>query len=87
VDRKRSPTKGWETVTLRCLLDGLLLEATLCPREGALVAYDGDEGFALEALEALYYEILSATPEEVLGLERAHYRLLRRAEDFEAVTP
>jgi hypothetical protein len=72
-------------VTLRCLVDGLLLDATLYPSEGALVAYDGDEGFTLEALEALYYELVSATPEEVLGLEAARYRLLRRAEDFLSV--
>jgi hypothetical protein len=36
----------------------------------------------MEAIEALYYELVSATPAEVLGLERARYRLLRRAEDF-----
>jgi hypothetical protein len=70
-------------VTLRCLVDGLILDATLCVVDRTLVAYDGDEAFAMEALEALYYELVSATPEEVLGLETAHYRLLRRAEDFE----
>ena len=46
------------------------------------MAYDGDEGFALEAVEAVFYELVSATPDELLGLERAYYRLLRRAEDF-----
>ncbi len=69
-------------MTLRCLLDGLLLPANLRREEPPLVAYDGEEGFALEALEALYYELVSATPTEVLGLERARYRLLRRADDF-----
>jgi len=49
----------------------------------ALTAYDGEEGFALEALEALYYEIVSATLPELLRVERTHYRLLRRASDFE----
>jgi hypothetical protein len=72
-------------VTLRCLLDGLLLPAEL-QREGtALVAYDGDEGFVMEAVEAVYYELVSATREEILGLQRARYRLLRTAGDFECV--
>ena len=69
-------------MTLRCLLDGLLLPATLRRDEPALVAYDGEEGFAMEALEAVYYELVLATPAELLGLERARYRLLRRAADF-----
>jgi hypothetical protein len=69
-------------MTLRCLLDGLLLPASLRREEPLLMAYDGEEGFALEALEALYYELVSATAAELLGLERARYRLLRRAEDF-----
>ena len=47
-----------------------------------VTAYDGDEAFGLEAVEAAYYEVVSADPEELLGLEQAHYRLLRRAEDF-----
>jgi hypothetical protein len=51
--------------------------------DAALTAYDGEEGFAMEALEVLYYEIVSATPAESLRLERTHYRLLRRAPDFE----
>jgi hypothetical protein len=68
-------------VTLRCLLDGLLLPA--CFHGGrSLVAYDGDESFALEALEALHYEVVEATTEEWLRLEGARYRLLRRAADF-----
>jgi hypothetical protein len=46
------------------------------------VAWDGDEAFAMEALEAQYYEVVSATEEEIAGLEEAGYRLLRRAEDF-----
>jgi hypothetical protein len=69
-------------VTLRCILDDLLLYATFEPMGSLLIVFDGDEGFALEALEACYYELVSATPEEVLELERARYRLLRRAEDF-----
>ncbi len=67
-------------VTLRCLLDGLLLPAELVL--DGLVAWDGDECFALEALEALFYEVVTATAEEWAALERARYRLLRRADDF-----
>jgi hypothetical protein len=70
---------------LRCLLDGLLLPAALPPGEKGLTAYDGDEGFTMEAVEAMYYEIVSATPWELLRLEQAHYRLLRRADDFRTV--
>jgi hypothetical protein len=70
-------------VTLRCLVDGLLLPACFPGGESQLVAYDGDESFALEALEAVYYEVVAATAEEWLGLEQARYRLLRRAADFE----
>ncbi len=69
-------------MTIRCLLDGLLLPASLQGSEPALVAYDGDEGFAMEATEALVYEVVSASRAEILGLERARYRLLRRADDF-----
>ncbi len=69
-------------MTLRCLLDGLLLPARIPQGQSALVAYDGDEPFALEALEAMYYEVVEASTEEWLGLERASYRLLRRAADF-----
>jgi hypothetical protein len=69
-------------VTLRCVLDGLLLPAEMGRCGGALIAWDGDESFALEALEALFYEVVSATWEEWAALERARYRLLRRADDF-----
>jgi hypothetical protein len=70
-------------VTLRCTLDGLLLHAEICAEEGALVAYDGDEAFVMERVEALHYELVSATAAEVRQLEKARYRLLRRAGDFE----
>ncbi len=69
-------------MTLRCLLDGLLLPACFHGEDVPLVAYDGDESFALEALEAVYYEVVTATEEEWLWLEKARYRLLRRAADF-----
>ncbi len=70
-------------MTLRCVLDGLLLDGRLDSEEPSVVAYDGDESFVLEALEALYYEVVTATAEELMRLERAHYRLLRRATDFQ----
>jgi hypothetical protein len=69
-------------VKLRCCLDGLLLDAFLHSSPQALIAFDGDEPFALEAIEAMYYELVSATKDELLALERAYYRLLRRADDF-----
>jgi hypothetical protein len=69
-------------VTLRCLLDGLLLTARLRRATPPLVAWDGAEAFGVEAIEALYYEVVSATSEELIGLQRACYRLLRLAEDF-----
>jgi hypothetical protein len=69
-------------MTLRCLLDGLMLPAFLTGGRPPLIAYDGDEPFAMEALEARFYEVVEATRDELLGLERAQYRLLRRAGDF-----
>jgi hypothetical protein len=47
-----------------------------------VTAYDGDDAFGLEAVEAAFYEVVSADVDELLGLEQAHYRLLRRAHDF-----
>lgn len=70
-------------MTIRCLLDGLLLYATFRADPPVLLAFDGDEAFVMEAVEALYYELVSATREELLDLERACYRLLRRAADFQ----
>jgi hypothetical protein len=49
------------------------------------LAFDGEEAFVLEAVEALYYELVSATRDELLGLECARYRLLRRAADFHQI--
>jgi hypothetical protein len=69
-------------VIIRCKLDGLLLHAEMHPTLPELVAFDGDEAFRMEAVEAMMYELVSATPEEVLRLEQAHYRLLRAAPDF-----
>ncbi|HTU89492.1 MAG TPA: hypothetical protein VMF69_05290 [Gemmataceae bacterium] len=69
-------------MTLRCVLDGLLLGAAVRAEPPVLLAFDGDESFALGAIEALYYEIVTATREELIALERACFRLLRRAADF-----
>lgn len=66
---------------LRCVLDGLLLPAVLRP-EGRLVAYDGDESFVMEAVEAVYYEVVSASRDELFALQQANLRLLRPALDF-----
>jgi hypothetical protein len=61
-----------------------MLPAVVRPaRVPPLVAFEGPESFPVEAIEALYYEVVSATREEVLALETAHYRLLRPAEDFQ----
>jgi hypothetical protein len=68
---------------LRCILDGLVLPAYLDLDLLPLIAFDGDEAFALEAIEVVYYELVEATPDEVLALERSYYRLLRRAGDFQ----
>ena len=70
-------------MTLRCVLDGLLLPAVFCPTVSGVLAFDGDESFRLEALEALFYELVSASRDEILSLERLGYRLLRRAPDFQ----
>jgi hypothetical protein len=70
-------------VTLRCRLDGLLLPAVLRPTEARVVAFDGDEPFPLEAVEAAFYELVTANSDELLALERGRYRLLRRAADFQ----
>jgi hypothetical protein len=75
-------TTGTCPVTLRCKLDGLLLPAELRPAAPHLVAYDGDEAFGVEAIEASFYEVVAATLDELLSLERAHYRLLRQAAEF-----
>jgi hypothetical protein len=67
---------------LRCKIDQLLLPARACPEARAVIAWDGTESFLLERVEALYYELLSATLDEQLWLERNGYRLLKPANDF-----
>jgi hypothetical protein len=69
-------------VIIRCTVDGLLLRARMDPDGAGLRVSDGGEAFRMEALEALLYEVVCATCDELLALERAHYRLLRKAEDF-----
>jgi hypothetical protein len=68
-------------VVLRCVIDGLLLGAEMRPAFPPLVVYDGDESFVLEIVEAVYYELVAATEDERLALQR-YYRLLRLATDF-----
>ncbi len=67
---------------LRCVVDGLILPAKLCADRPPLLAWDGEECFGVEAVEAVFYELASATREELLGLQQACYRLLRLAVDF-----
>lgn len=70
-------------MTLRCLIDGLLLPAVVGTKpQPTLTAWDGDEAFHVEAVEARFYEMVSATQDEVLRLEQSHYRLLQPANDF-----
>ena len=35
-----------------------------------VTAYDGNEAFRLEAVEAAFYEVVAADPDELLGLNR-----------------
>jgi hypothetical protein len=71
-------------VTLRCVLDGLMLPAVVRARcIPPILAYDGDESFPVEAVEATYYEMVTATREELLKLEQARYRFLKPAWDFQ----
>ncbi len=67
---------------LRCTLDGLLLPAEMDLITSSIRAYDGEEGFVLEAVEALHYEVVTASKEEIIRLQQGGYRLLRLAEDF-----
>jgi hypothetical protein len=71
-------------VVLRCILDGFLLPAGIRTGAPPVVAYDGDESFVLESVEAIYYELVAATDEERLLIER-YYRLIRTASDFRRV--
>ena len=71
-------------MTLRCVLDGLLLPAVIRAREfPPITAWDGDEAFPVEPVEAMYYEMVTATRDELLQVEQAHYRLLKPANDFQ----
>jgi hypothetical protein len=70
-------------VVLRCVIDDLLLPAVCGDRESVLIVFDGDESFILDAVEALYYELVAASDEERLIVQR-NYRLLRTAADFRA---
>jgi hypothetical protein len=65
-------------------LDGLLLPAELRTGVPPVVVYDGDESFPLEAVEALYYELVEATDEEYRLVGR-YYRLLKVAADYRRI--
>lgn len=67
---------------LRCTLDGLLLPTRIDHAAKRLIAYDGHESFALQPIEAVYYEVVAATPQERDWLTLHPLRLLRFAEDF-----
>ena len=67
---------------LRCVVDGLLLPAEVRLESCTLLAYDGVEAFRMEAVEALFYELVSATWDEIVRLQRCGFRLLRFADDF-----
>lgn len=71
-------------MVLRCVLDGLILPAELRLGVPPLVVHDGDESFLLESVEAIYYELVAATDDELLLAQR-YYRLLRLAPDFHRV--
>ena len=70
---------------IRCVLDGLLLPASFEGRLSELRAWDDDESFAIDAIEAHFYEVVEASSLELFQLERSRYRLLRPSWDFEAV--
>ena len=53
-------------MTIRCLIDGLLLPAFVDHGRGPVTAYNGDEAFHLEAVEATFYEIVEADADELL---------------------
>lgn len=71
---------------LRCKLDGLLLEAERNAASSKLIAYDGDEAFEMEPVEAIHYELVAAMPADAIWIEQAGYRLLRKAPDFISIT-
>jgi hypothetical protein len=63
----------------------LLLPAFLDENKSVLIAYDGDEPFEMERGEAVFYELVSASREEMRRVQAARYRLLAVAEDFAVV--
>jgi hypothetical protein len=53
-----------------------MLHAWIDPRRRAIVVRDGDEEFAMDRVEAAYYDIVEATDRELLCIEGLGYRLL-----------
>jgi hypothetical protein len=80
-----APGKKGTLVKLRCVIDGLLLDARLHPARQRLQVFDGGESFLLEAVEAIFYELVAADEDELLQLQEARYRLLRLAADFQSL--
>jgi len=58
-----------------------MLDAELRTAVPPVIVCDGEESFVLEAIEAVYYELVEATEHEQWEVEH-FYRLLRRAADF-----
>jgi hypothetical protein len=67
---------------LRCTIDRLLLRAIRHPITSKIVAFDSGESFEMERVEAMHYELVAASADDILWLEKVGYRLLRRAADF-----
>lgn len=67
---------------LRCRLDGLILDAQPQFERSVLLAFDGDEGFDMERMEVLHYELIAASQQDLTWLQRVGYRCLRTAADF-----
>jgi hypothetical protein len=72
-------------VILRCTLDDLRLPAVLDEEASCLIVFDGDEAFEMERGEAVFYELVSASREEMRLLQLLRYRLLSMAQDFAVV--
>jgi len=71
---------GDKVMMLRCILDGLELEAYW--EMGRLLLWDGDESFFLQKNEAAFYEVTKASTWEWHEIIRQDYLKLRWAADF-----
>ena len=71
---------GDQGMMLRCVLDGLEMEAYW--EMGRLLLWDGDESFFLQKNEAAFYEVTKASTWEWHEIIRQDYLKLRWAADF-----